>query len=330
MLNNPMSEINKLPKCIDFHTHIYPQNQLRSSLSESTLQKIKGASKYYSSISHAVQQKMHLVPESLRKSIDPVLLSFTLPTLAVNSTIEDLQIEIRQNNLTCAVVASHPTQIPNQFILEQTALYKNSVPCLTLTQLESDQAFFDLNDLRMPKFLLKINPMAQDFNLNNETTQNILELWNQNAWPLLVHTGALYSSFFKHPEAGNINSLSTLVSRYPKIHFILLHMNIFKPYEALEFCTKYENTSVSTSWQSQELITVATKKLGSERVLFSSDWPLVGNNIEIRKNQIIDLMNKNYLTEQETENILFSNAKNILEKYLSKNLDSICNKTLND
>jgi hypothetical protein len=313
-----MSKNLKNAKCIDFHSHIYPHIKIRDQISDPVLQKIKSTSKYYSLISHAVQQKIHLIPEKIRKTFDPLLLSFTLPTLAINSTLEDLKQEILSNGLTCSVVASHLPNISNEFILNAAAQNSELIPCLTYA--ETENMLFEVANLEDPQFLLKLNPMAADFDLQSENLQKILNLWNKKSWPLLIHTGALYSSFFKNPELGQIENLTELVKKYSAIQFILLHMNIFKPFEALEFCAKFENTAVTTSWQSEELITVACKKIGSERILFSSDWPLLGNNIEIRKKMILELNQKNYLTDGETENILFNNAKKILETYFSKKL----------
>lgn len=315
------SEINSF-KCIDFHTHIYPEINLRSHVPQTYLQKIKTASKYYSAISHAVQQKIHFIPENVRKKFDPLLLSFTVPTLAINSNASDLAIEMETHSVDYAVVASHPPLITNEFIIKQTKNHPNMLPCLTYT--ETDQQFFKIEDLSVenaaPQFLLKLNPMAQNFDLNTPELRNLLDHWDKKSFPMLIHTGALYSSFFKNPTAGSIENLAELISEYKNIHFILLHMNIFKPYEALEFCQKFKNTAVTTSWQSEDLIAIACKKIGSERILFSSDWPLIGNNIEVRKNMIFELNQKGHLTNSETENILYKNARNILENYFSKKL----------
>ncbi len=313
-----MSEISQNLQCIDFHTHIYPQNSFRNHISETQNEKIKSAFKYYSLFTHAIQQKIHIIPDTIRKNFDPLLLAFTLPPLAANSTAADLNTELLNNNIDFAIVAAHPPVITNQHIIAETNINKKLIPCLSLNF--ADAELFTVSNLTNPKFILKINPMAIDFDLNDEKVIEILELWNKNSWPLVIHTGALHSSFFKHPEAGQIESLLTMVEKYKSIDFILLHMNIFKPYEALEFCQKFENTKVTTSWQSEELITIACKKLGSERILFSSDWPLVGNNIEIRKNMIQNMLQNGHLTTAEAENILYLNAQKILEAYFSKKL----------
>lgn len=314
------SNLTKNFKIIDFHTHIYPDLKYRNQIPDTYLQKVKSASKYYSLIGHALQQKIYLVPENIRKHFDSILLPFTLPTLAVNSTAEDLLNEIKNHSLSYAVTAAHPPTISNEFIIEQSQKNNQFLPCLSYTEAEKNTSFFETQNLMTPQFLLKLYPMIEDFNLNSQHLESILELWNKNAWPILVHTGALYSSFFKKPTAGQIENLTQMVQKYKNIKFILLHMNIFKPYEAIEFCQKFENTFVTISWQSEELIAVANKKLGSERLLFSSDWPLLGNNIELRKNMILNLLAKNYITEHESENIFYNNAKNILENYFSKKL----------
>lgn len=312
------TEVSTNFKIVDFHTHIYPDLKFRNQIPENYLQKAKSASKYYSLIGHALQQKIHLVPENIRKHFDSVLLPFTLPTLAVNSTADDLLSEIKTHSLAYVVTAAHPPAISNEFIFEQSQKNTQFIPCLSYTESEKDADYFEIPKLAQPQFLLKLYPMAEDFNLNSSHLEAILELWNKNSWPMLVHTGALYSSFFKKPTAGQIENLTQMVKKYKNIKFILLHMNIFKPYEAIEFCQKFENTFVTISWQSEELITIANKKLGSEKLLFSSDWPLLGNNIELRKNMILTLFEKNYISVSDCENIFYNNARNILENYFSK------------
>jgi hypothetical protein len=315
-----MSEFNENNPCIDFHSHIYPQTSFVQKIPGPYLEKIKSVSKYYSRLSHTIQQKIHLAPNIIREKFDPLLLSFTLPSLAISSSAEDLALEMRQQSVKYAVVAAHPPLITNTFIISESKKNQNFLPCLTLTDLNDEDDFFEMRNLINPTYLLKINPMATALDLKSEKVQQILDFWNKKSWPVLIHTGALYSSFFNNPELGNIENFSEIVSRYSDIKFILLHMNIFKPYDALEFCHKFENTFVTTSWQSPELVTVASHKIGSERILFSSDWPLLGNNIEIRKNLILNLNSKKYLSDIETENILFKNAQGILENYFSKKL----------
>lgn len=307
-------------KIIDFHTHIYPDLKYRNQIPDNYLQKAKTASKYYSLLGHALQQKIHLIPENIRKHFDSVLLPFTLPTLAVNSSADDLLMEIKNQSIDYVVTVAHPPMISNEFIIEQSQKHDLFLPCLSYAETEKDSEYFKVENLESPQYLLKLYPMSEDFNLNSSNLESILEFWNKKSWPMLVHTGALYSSFFKKPTAGQIENLTEMVRKYKNIKFILLHMNIFKPYEAIEFCQRYTNTFVTTSWQSEELIAVANKKLGSERILFSSDWPLLGNNIELRKKMILDLFEKNNLTHVECENILYNNAKNILETYFLKKL----------
>lgn len=310
-------------KCIDFHTHIYPENNSISQLKtyipekykEKILSKSKIVSKHYSSVAHLVQQKIYHVPDALRSKIDPFLLSFTLPTLPLSSSAEDLKNEMSENNVAACVIVSHPPFITNQYLIEQSQKYENFFPCLTYAGDTFDSIFNQKNKFN---FLLKLNPMAFDFDLNSIELKKVLDFWNQKQWPVLIHTGALYSRFFKQPEKGNIQYLENLVSKYKNIHFILAHMNIFKPFEAIEFCQNYSNTSATTSWQPPEVILDAAKKIGYQRILFSSDWPLLGDNIHIRKKILTDLYEKKLLSNVELESILYSNAQIILENYFSK------------
>jgi predicted TIM-barrel fold metal-dependent hydrolase len=303
---------------IDFHTHVYPELPFRRFVPEKLQHRIQQFSNYYSSFTHKIQQQIYLIPSTYRQIADPALLLFTAPSLPINSTSADLINQMDKTQTSYALITSHPPLISNEHILEQSKCFPRLFPCLSYSNESSVFKIEHFDD--KPEFLLKLYPMSQNFDLNSKRLKALLDLWNRNSWPLLIHTGALHSPFFKKPEQGHVQFFAKTVQQHPQINFILVHMNIFEPQAAIDFCLEHTNTIVTTSWQSDEMILNAKSKLGAERVLFSSDWPLVGNNIEIKKNQLVRLYEKNKIHAHELEKILSVNAKSILENYFSKKL----------
>ena len=88
-------------------------------------------------------------------------------------------------------------------------------------------------------------------------------------------------------------------------------MNFHEPSVALDLVEKHPNVFVDTSWQPAEVIGEAVRRVGAERVLFGTDWPFVGNNVNIGLARIRDCIQAGSLTEEQSMLILGVNAAKI-------------------
>jgi uncharacterized protein len=91
----------------------------------------------------------------------------------------------------------------------------------------------------------------------------------------------------KHPASPSM--LERVFKERNKQKFILAHMyNV----EGIDIVSKYRNVLQETSFSTTDLLKYALKKIGSKRIIFSSDWPY--NNQKEELNKVYNLkLNKN-------------------------------------
>ena len=122
---------------------------------------------------------------------------------------------------------------------------------------------------------LKIHPIAQEINPESQFYFDLMEEFRRYNRPVLTHCGVFEYFITKSNAAafGKPAVLEKLVSSFPDIPFILGHMGIHEPDEAIMLAEKYENVYLETSFQPWRKIKEAISRAGSHRVLFGSDWP---------------------------------------------------------
>ena len=112
----------------------------------------------------------------------------------------------------------------------------------------------------------------------------------------------------KIPHLGNPEAFESWYTEFPQVKFILAHMNLHDPQIAMDLAEKYPNLMVETSWQPMEVISEAVRRLGSQRVLFGSDWPIGGQNVEIGLERIEDCLETGTIRIEDVQLILGKNA----------------------
>lgn len=93
--------------------------------------------------------------------------------------------------------------------------------------------------------------------------------------------------------------------QFPKIDFLFTHTGYYEfGMSSINVASKLDNVWVETSGQmNPEVLKRAVNVLGSERVVFGTDWPYKPVNIEVEKFEHLGLK------EEQLENILYKNAE---------------------
>jgi predicted TIM-barrel fold metal-dependent hydrolase len=93
--------------------------------------------------------------------------------------------------------------------------------------------------------------------------------------------------------------------KHPKVDFLFTHIGYYDfGYGTVSVAKALGNIRVETSGQMEkEVLERAVRELGSERVVFGTDWPYKLTNIELDKFQHLRL------TETQLENIFYKNAE---------------------
>lgn len=134
----------------------------------------------------------------------------------------------------------------------------------------------------------------------------VVDLAQEFDLPVMIHTGHIPTGNLKAVGGCNeVQALEPLVRKYPRVRFVLAHIGWESWRQVLALAERYENTLVETSWQPARIIRRAVDRLGSQRVLFGSDFPLYKQSQALRHCQ-------DALTHREFVDVASVNARRLL------------------
>ncbi|MCM2276924.1 MAG: amidohydrolase family protein [Oligoflexia bacterium] len=305
---------------IDFHTHVFPARFKRllqgksGSAVENLRKQARGWLRPFSRSLHHTQTVLRHLPDPARRKLDSLTSFAPLPGLLVESTAEDLREAMRDSGVARALVIAHPPFISNSFILETVAESDGAFiagvniprgtrgPGTVLKRLHADGAR-----------VLKIHPAADGEGPSSPRYKALLKAATQLGMPVILHTGCIHSRMvYKSPELGAVEHFKPWFKSFPETVFVLAHMNFHDPAVALDLAQEFRNLYVDTSWQPAESIAEAVRRIGAERVLFGTDWPLVGNNISVGLRRVRECIESGLLKPEDGRLILGGNAERLL------------------
>ncbi|MBI3542015.1 MAG: amidohydrolase family protein [Deltaproteobacteria bacterium] len=262
---------------IDAHAHVFP-GTTNTAITGARRTARKHLAPIRRSL-HGLQPLLRYVPESVRRKTDDLSCTSVFSSLLIEGTPEDLLETLGYNQVDKAVVIASPPHSPNDYVLALARKHPQLIPVVnvppgdsaTLAELAAQgarglkiHAAIDGEGPRSPHYLRLLGE-ASDLGL-----------------PVVLHTGCIHMKLvYKDPEMGRAERFKPWFTEFPRVKFVLAHMNFHEPDVALDLCLAHENLLVDTSWQPPAVIKKAVRKLGAERVLFATDWPLVGDNVTI-------------------------------------------------
>lgn len=162
---------------------------------------------------------------------------------------------------------------------------------------------------------LKITEMELD-KYFHETVQ-LLQLCHNNKMPVLFHTGTtvevkgvkLLRLMKKLLVSTRVELFGKLLEKAPKdIVFIFAHSGVQEYKLVAKYMELYQNTYAELSSQSEDSMRYLIEKVGSERLLFGSDWPALPSAITLSRVLLA--------TEGDVgarDNILYKNAEKLFK-----------------
>ncbi len=119
---------------------------------------------------------------------------------------------------------------------------------------------------------MKIHPTLTALNPSEPRMYRLMELAEAKGMPLQIHTGT-----FPFDTGGwdDVSLLEPAIRDFPQVTVVLCHIGWDQYRMVLDLGERYPNVAVETSWQPARVIREAVARLGPERVLFGSDYPLL-------------------------------------------------------
>lgn len=223
------------------------------------------------------------------------------------------------------------THVTNRDVYDWIQDYPDKLIGFGSVNLSKDEKCVEktLNEIRDYKFRgIKLLPFSQFFNPStNENILILMEFCKEEGLIVLSHTGCA-AGVFEYPEF-SLNSRpahwDSVIRGYPEVPLVLAHFGSYSSYvpniwlaEAIELMEKYENVYADLAavpllldipWIVEEI----RDRVGFDRVLFGSDYPITKQIPEGLKLSVLKIKDNPHLTEIEKNQILGINAAKLLD-----------------
>jgi predicted TIM-barrel fold metal-dependent hydrolase len=308
---------------IDSHCHVYPnfkrfitgKEDLKFKPISTAKRLYKMAMSPYLSVLHKAQESARNIPDKHLPICDKLIASFGAINTLVDSSVSDLFTHMDENLINYTIIIAHPPFIPNDFVIHLATQNKSIIPIVNIPYNSPTAEKDFLRYISLGAKGLKIHAAADGGETESDHYLCLLKIANDHALPVIIHTGCIHiEPLYKDPTMGHAEHFDVWFDRFPKCKFILAHMNYHHPDIAIKLCKQYGNVYLETSWQPKEKIINAVKEVGASKVLFGSDWPIMGNNIEHALSHIHLAYKEKNITKEERDLILGLNAFELFVK----------------
>ncbi len=307
-----------MPLVIDSHTHIFPNrlDAITPLQAKPVIEELRKRARTWlrpvTGSMHKAQGILRHLPDSMRILLDEVAGLAPLPSLIIESTVNDLIEGMNQSNVDYTMVIAHPPFITNEFILEACAIEPRLKPVVNIAKNAPRPAMHLRRLAEKGAVALKIHPPSDGEGPDSDRYRTLLRVAAELGLPVILHTGCIHTRLlYKDPLQGEAQRYAPWFKEFKNTRFVLAHMNFHEPHVALDLVEDHDNVFVETSWQPAEVIGEAVRRVGAERVLFGTDWPFVGDNLDVGLRRIRTCIDAGTMTEEQSELVLGKNAARV-------------------
>jgi predicted TIM-barrel fold metal-dependent hydrolase len=301
---------------IDFQTLILPE-AVSEALPAGTKKWGKFWAKPISQAFHQAQPWIRFLPSLGRSVVEELSSIVPIAHALLESSIEDLKESAEKNHIDQCVILSDPAHLSNSRLLEFSESNPMFIPAIRIPR-ESESTKISLEDEMTEAHargvrILNIHPASDGIAPDDKFYERQLTLAAKLGWIVLVQTGAPKAHLiYRRPEYSEIDRFEGWFKSWPKTTFILSRMGFNDPDRAMDLAEIYPNIVLETSWQPVETIAEAVRRIGATRVVFGSDWPILGNNQKVALHRIRDAVSSQMISEDDSKKILGDTANDLL------------------
>lgn len=163
--------------------------------------------------------------------------------------------------------------------------------------------------LKMGAKGIKLHPAQTLFRANNRRLWEIYERCQERGVPVLFHSGHSPLAPNWQADFPAIKYFKEPLENFPKLKFIFGHSGIEEYQQVIELGKKHENVYMEVSGQPPHRIREMVNGIGSDRVLYGSDWPFYAFEYPLAKVLIATEGN-----QELRRKILYENAHRLLKE----------------
>ncbi len=225
--------------------------------------------------------------------------------------INRLLFKMHKLKIDHAVIHSLEPLTSTQNLLDITRPYADKFSIFASVDRNNEDPLLYLTNLLASNRIkgFKIHPQVGGYACGElyEKVKDIANLAQQHNLPMMFHTGHIPSdSLTDLHGCSEVEAIEPLVVNFPKVDFILAHIGWESWRHVLNLAMKYKNVYVETSWQPAAVIRRACDKLGADRVIYGSDFPLLKHEASLRQVQ-------KALSTKELAYVFSANSRKLLK-----------------
>ncbi len=328
---------------LDAHVHVMPDpigavlNKTSGNLAlagegyASARDRIRSAIGPVHGLIHKVYAGLRHFPVGVRMGVEEFGALAPVPSLLIESTAGDLLSSMECNRIAMSILIAHPPVTSNERVLELSEEHLGRlIPAVNygrdsgLSEDEAVSEFRKAIDRREGALLLKIHAASDGENAESARYRALLDVASEYSIPVILHTGCIHAHLIhRSPALGDASKFKSWFADWPRLPFILAHMNMHEPGVALDLAQEFENIHVDTSWQPAEVIIEAVRRIGSERIFFGSDWPLLGGNQSVALERLAEARASGCISDEDITRIQGGNLLALLRKSFSQAAESV-------
>jgi len=157
---------------------------------------------------------------------------------------------------------------------------------------------------------IKLHPAQLLYRANNPRLWDIYEVCQKRRVPVLFHSGASPLAPKWQADLPAIKHFEEPLRDFPELIFVFGHSGIEEYQKVIELGKKHDNVYMEVSVHPPHHIREMVNGIGSERVLYGSDWPFYPFELPLAKSLIATEGNPDL-----REKLLYKNAARLLKEY---------------
>ena len=273
-----------------------------------------------------IDSHTHILPREVQNNIHKYLnRDSTFSQLFNDSqsvcTVEELIESMEELNIDVSVIlgmgwTDHKfNEYINDYILESSHKYpKKIIPMTGIIPNHDNSGVYEAERCVNlgSKGFGEIHAYAQNFDIGNKTTLlPYIQLLESNNLPIIIHVSEPLGH--KYPGKGTTypNLIEQFVSNFPNLKTILSHwgggafLYELMPEISNSFKNVYYDSATSPFLYDKKIFQIAIDIIGSEKILFGSDYPVISQE------RLLSEINDTISLHKDIKNIVYENSKTL-------------------
>jgi len=263
---------------------------------------------------HEVQPWIRFLPSVGRTVVQEVGPIAPLSHLLFESPLNHLKDSLERNQIDRCVIVSDPSKVDNADLIRFAKEDPRLIPAIRIPPNSDVKTMIESSHAENTR-ILQIHTASDGLDPNCEFYQAQIETASRLGWTIIVQTGTPKTHLiYRKPENASIERFEEWFKNWPNATFVVARMNFDDPSGAMDFAERFPNLYLETSWQPTETIAEAVRRIGADRILFGSDWPILGNNQKVGILRVREAVDSQMISESDGAKILGKNAEALINR----------------